>query len=261
MKVIYSSALLLITFCTVFYTACVSQEYPVTENYEETQYKSELTSETYTENQTSLLTDSGEFALASYFKWSSSGLSFSGIRNVYYYGYEIPEADLYDDIRLRVSVWQQLQQETARVSIFDMSEAGHIESPEPTSEGMAPEELPQSYLITGSASITWLKSANSIINHAKFLGGTGYLWSKPADPQIFYLDAGKASSIAVIVSGPINKWNGSVNLDVLWNHTATSRHTVTKERQVTRQVPYQVEHQRTVYKVKQVPFWEIVSSP
>lgn len=261
MKVFYSSAILIVVFCMGLYTACLSQEYPVTENYEETLYKTELSSETYTENETSLHTDSGEFAITSYFKWSSANLSFASVPNVYYYGYDIPGADLYDDIRLRVSVWQQLQQEIARVSIFDMSKTGQIESPLPTSEGMVTEEMPESNLITGGASSTWLKSANSIINHAKFLGGTSYLWSKHSDPQVFYLDAGKASSIAVIVSGPTNKWNGSVDLDVIWSRTSSSQQTVTTERQVTKQVPYQVERQRTVYKIKQIPFWEIMFSP
>ena len=83
MKVIYQFLLLLILVFPLFFIACVSKEYPVTQNYQETQYKTEITTESYTENQTITSIESGEYALVPYFNWSTA--------NFYYYGYEIPD--------------------------------------------------------------------------------------------------------------------------------------------------------------------------
>ncbi|MCX6005704.1 MAG: hypothetical protein NTZ34_00360 [Chloroflexi bacterium] len=253
MKVIYQLLLLLTLVCPLFFIACISKEYPVTQNYQETQYKTEITTESYTENQTTVHTESGEYALTSYFNWSTA--------NFYYYGYEIPEAQSYDNISLRLSIWPQLQYEPVMLHVFDMSKTGQIPSPEPLPADETVSTPPDWYFITGTASDTWLKSANTMINQAKLLGATNCLWSQVADPQIIILKAGKPSSIAIIITEAQNKWNCRVNLDALWSRNTVDYQPVTKQRQVSKQVSFQVERQRTVYQVRQVPFWETVLSP
>jgi len=141
-----------------------------------------------------------------------------------------------------------------------MSETGQIPSPEPLSDADQLTDVPTWYLIKGNASATWLKSANTMINQAKFLGATNCLWSQAANPQVLVLKAGKPSSIALIITEAQNKWNCRVNLDALWSRNTVEYLPVTKQRQVSKQVPFQVELQRTVYQVKQVPFWEIIIS-
>jgi hypothetical protein len=253
MKAIFKLLLLLVLVCPLLLLACISKEYPVTQNYQETQYKTEVTTESYTENQTAVHTESGEYALTPYYNWSTA--------NFYYYGYEIPEAQSYDNISLRLSMWPQLQYEPMMLRVFDMSKTGHIPSPEPLSAEETSPAPPDWYFITGTASTTWLKSANTMINQAKLLGATSYRWSQVADPQVLVLKAGKPNSIALIITQAQNKWNFRVNLDALWSRNTTDYQPVTKQRQLSKQVPFQVERQRTVYQVRQVPFWELIISP
>ena len=253
MKVIRQIFFLLTLVCPLFFIACISKEYPVTQNYQETQYKTEITTESYTENQTIVTSESGEYALTPYFNWSTA--------NFYYYGYEVPDWPPCDNISLRLLIWSQLQHEPVMLRVFDMSKTGHIPSPEPLP---AEEQLPATptwYLITGTASAQWLKSANTMINQAKFLGATSYLWSQVADPQILVLKAGKPSKIAIIITEAQNKWNCRVSLDAIWSRNIVDYQPVTKQRQVSKQVPFQVEQQRTVYQVRQVPFWDTILSP
>jgi len=248
MKVIYKLLILTTLPGLILLTACISKEYPVTETYQETGYRTEMTTEPYTENQTSIQTDSGEFALPCYFNWHTI--------TYHYYGYEIPNSSSYDNISLRLSIWPQLQYEPVMLRVFDMSKTGQIPSPEPLSSEDHSTAQPSWYFFTGSASATWLDTANKMMQQAKFIGATDYLWWRTYDPQIIVLKAGKPSSIAVIITGPQNTWNSRFNLDVIWSRNNTGYSYVTKQRQVSKQVPFQVERQRTVYKVKQVPFWE-----
>jgi hypothetical protein len=253
MKVIYRLLLPAALACTVSFAACMSKEFATTQNYQETQYTTETGTELYTDNQTTIQSESGELPLTPYFNWSTAGF--------YYYGYEIPDAKSYDNMSLRLSIWPQLQYEPALLRVFDMSKTGQIPSPEPLPPEEQLPELPQWYLIKGSASLTWLQSANTMINQSRFLGATNYLFSKSADPQIIVLNASRATSIAIIITGPTNKWNCRINLDALWSRDTLKYEAVTKQRQVSKQVPFQVERQRTVYQTRQVPFWEIILSP
>ncbi len=253
MKVIYRLLLLLTLFCSLFSVACISKQYPVTQNYQETQYKTEITTESYTENQTIVHVESGEYPLTPYFNWNAI--------NFYYYGYEMPEAQSYDNISLRLSIWPQLQYEPVTFRVLDMSETGQIPSPEPLPIAEAVSPAPTWYLITGTASNSWLKSANTMLNQAKLLGATNCHWSQVADPQIIVLKAGKPSSIALIITGAPNKWNCRINLDAIWSRNTIEYVPVTKQRQISKQVPFQVERQRTIYQVRQVPFWETIISP
>jgi hypothetical protein len=253
MKVIRRILLLVIVTFPFVLSACVSREFPVTQNYQETRYRTDTSTETFTENRTTVKSESGEFPIVPYYNWSTSAF--------YYYGYEIPDAQSYDNISLRLSVWQQLQHEPVLLRVFDMTKTGHIPSPEPPPAEEVSTAPPKWYFITGIASPTWLLTANTMIYQSRFLGATNYMFWKREDPQVIQLEAGQAKDIAIIITGPQAKWNCRVTVDVIWTRNTYDSQTVAAQRQVSKQVPYQVESQRTIYETRQVPFWDTFLSP
>lgn len=277
--------LLAIPLMAVF-VSCVSRQYPVTSTYEETAYRTEYVSETYTENETTVETLSGQYVLAPFYSWYSQYVTFSGRTNFWYTAYDVPEYPPYDNIRLKISVWKQLQSESATISVLDMTKGGHLSPPAPSIPGDSGEGQVQWKWITGTGeattlsstsssdsnadsssdtggvvtiggvSDTWLDAANIQVNQALFLGGRSFLWSKEENPQIFELNAGKAQKIGIILCGPEYGWNARVTVSATWSQTTTTGKPVTRERKVEKQVPYTVQKQRTVYETRQVPFWE-----
>jgi hypothetical protein len=286
MKTVNILALMLTPLLLGCVSSCISKEYPVTGTYTETAYRTESVTETYTENETTVDSITDSYELQPFYTWYSQNISFNGQTNFRYLAYEIPQSPPYDNLRLKVSIWKQLQYESASVRILDMTKGGQLTTPAPaiygdTGEGQvkwtwitasttgttpipsssasenASEEV--SGFVMGGASTTWLDMANIQINQAKFLGGRTNIWSRPENPQIFDLDAGKAQKIGVIICGPQNQWNSRVTLEGLFTRDTVSYKTVTRERQMSKQVPYEVQKQKTTYQARQVPFWEIFS--
>ena len=275
------------------FASCISRQYPVTSTYEETAYRTESVSETYTENETSVETVSGQYELTPYYSWYSQNIAFSGKTNVWYLAYDIPQTPPYDNIRLKVSIWKQLQYEAASISVLDETKGGHLSTPAPavtgdtgkgrvkwtwltsTSSGTTTTSSSDSSsgsstdsdsstsasVTTGGVSDTWLDGANVQLNEALFLGGRNYLWSKQEDPQILELNAGSAQIIGVIICGPQNSWNTRTSVTATWSSSITLCHPVTRERKIEKQAPYTVLKQKTTYQTRQAPFWEAFFSP
>ena len=268
-------------------TSCVSREYPVTSTYTETAYRTEYITETYTENETTVDSITDSYELSPFYTWYSQNIAFNGQANFWYIAYDIAQSPPYDNLRLKVSIWKQLQYESASIRILDMTKGGQLSTPAPavygddekgqvewtwitatnsgtvsssggssgsTSDNTSGEAT---VVVTGGASTTWLDMANIQVNQAKFLGGRTNLWSKPENPQVFELEAGKAQKIGIIVCGPQNQWNARITLRATFTHDTVSHKIVTRERQVAVQVPYEVEKQKTIYEARQAPFWEI----
>ena len=269
-------------------TSCISREYPVTSAYTETAFRTEYVTEAYTENETTVDSVSDSYELQPFYTWYSQNIAFNGQTNFWYIAYDIPQSPPYDSLRLKVSIWKQLQYESASIRILDMTKGGQLTTPAPaiygdtglgqvkwtwitaSTTGTSPSSSSSggtsdnasgeatSFTI-GGASTTWLDMANIQINQAKFLGGRTNLWSRPENPQVFDLDAGKAQKIGIIICGPQNGWNARVTLQGTFTRDRMSQKTATGERQVARQVPYEVEKQKTTYETRQVPFWEMFS--
>jgi hypothetical protein len=236
--------------------SCISKEYAVTQNYEETEYRTEYYTEQYTENISVTQPETAEYELVPYYYWSSQELAFKKNGNFWYYGYDLPEFTGNTGARLKIYVWPQLQYEKMSLSIFDMTRAGHIDYPDPIGPtGNSEKGLIEWTWITGSATSTWLDWANERMGHARFLGGRSNIWSNPGEMQLIELDASRARTIAIIISGPRDKWNSSFTLRVAPHDTGVNTPKAA-ERKMTRQVPYQVQKQRTIYELRQVPFWE-----
>jgi hypothetical protein len=289
MKTIHILTLMLPPLILGFASSCISKEYPVTSTYTETAYRTESVTETYTENETTVDSITDSYELQPFYSWYSQDIAFNGQTNFWYMAYDIPQSPPYDNLRVKVSIWKQLQYESASIRILDMTKGGQLTSPAPaiygdTSEGQVKWTwITASTIATGStagsssgsasydtsgdatgfviggASTTWLDMANVQINQAKFLGGRTNLWSRPENPQVFDLDAGKAQKIGIIICGPQNQWNARVTMAGTFTRNAVSYNTVTRERQVSVQVPYEVQRQKTTYQASQVPFWEIFS--
>jgi len=256
-KHIYSVVLISLPVWLVCLPSCISREYAVTQNYEETEYRTEYYSGQYSENVSSGRTEMTEYELVPYYYWSSQDLLFKDVSNLWYYGYDLPEFNGNAGARLKIYIQPQLQYEKMFLSVFDMTAAGHIDYPDPIGPtGNAEKGLIKWSWITGAATSTWLDWANERMSHARFLGGRSNVWSKPGDMQLIELDAGRARTIAVIISGLQNKWNGSFTLGVVPAYDKVDNIQSPGERKIARQVPYQVQKQRTTYEFKQVPFWE-----
>jgi len=289
MKNIDLTARLLPLLLLLLAASCVSKEYPVTSAVTETEYRTEYVTETYTENVTTIDAITNSYELPIYYSWYSQNIAFNGQTYFWYLAYDIPQSPSYDNLRLTISIWKQLQYESASIRILDMTRSGHLSTPAPaiygdtevgqvkwtwitasttgtvsssssTSSGTSDNPTEEATVsTTGGVSTTWLDMANVQINQAKFLGGRTNLWSRPEDPQVFELDAGKAQKIGIIICGPQNQWNARITLRGAFIRNVVSSETVSGERQVAKQVPYEVEKQVTTYQVRQVPFWEVFS--
>jgi len=284
--------LLLLTLpLLIIFASCVSRQYPVTSTYEETAYRTEYVSETYTENETTVETLSGQYELTPFYSWYSQYVAFSGKNNFWYTAYDVPESPPYDNIRLKISIWKQPQYESATISVLDMTEGGHLSTPAPSVPGDSGKGRVKWTWITGTGegttfsssstsgsssdsssdtggsvtvggvSDTWLDAANIQINQALFLGGRTYLWSKEENPQTFELNAGRAQKIGIILCGPLNGWNARATVAATLSRAITSYRPVTGERKIEKQVPYTIQKQKTTYETRQVPFWEGFLSP
>ena len=270
-----------------FTSSCISKEYPVTGTYTDTEYRTEYISETITENETTVDSITASCELQPFYTWYSQNVAFNGQTNFWYLAYDIDQSPPYDNLRLKVLIWKQLQYETASIRILDMTRGGHLTTPAPaiygdtvlgqvtwswitasttgatssSSSGSASDNTSEEATgsTTGGASTTWLDTANVQINQARFLGGRTNLWSRPENPQVFDLDAGRAQKIGIIICGPQNQWNARVTLEGTFTCNTVSHETVTRDRQEAKQAPYEVEKQVTRYETRQVPFWEIFS--
>jgi len=242
--------------------ACLQKEYVLTENYTDTEYRTEYTTEKYSENVTIAVDNTTfEYELKPLFSWFSTLLSFKGIAYIRYCAYDIPDLQQYDGARLKVAVWEQLQYEKMIIRVFDVTATGHIHAPDAyNAEAGAIEGSSDRPWITGKSSATWLDSANSIINGAKFLGGRTNIWSGKENPHILEYDIGKARNIALIINGPLNPWNANVTVSLLLHRTQIENQAVTGERKASIEVPYEVQKQRNKTIVKQVPIWELLFS-
>jgi len=258
---------------------CVTKEYPVTETYYETEYRTEYKTESYSETESVVNTVSGEDTLAPKLYWSSYYLHMrNGFDHLYYSGYELTEFCRHGVVRVEITICKQLQRENIRVVAYDVTKVGHITCPPFPTEVTDSEPTTYSYLeplvseeevdeeeededggipSTWQISSEWLTTANSKLEASHRLDRkTIKAESVLADAAAFGFDAGGAKELAVLVNGPEYPWNAKITVKLLWSDEIIEEKTVTKERQVPYEVPYQVEKQRTVIETKKVAIWD-----
>lgn len=259
--VIAPVSLLLLSAVSLCLSSCLYREYPIIQDYEETEYRTEYLPEHQSENITVAHTGKVEYRLMPYYYWSCMDLNFKGCDNVWYYGYELPEYNDPSISRLKFLFQPQLQFENMYLSVFDVTGTGHIDYPDPiSSTGTSEKGLVDWTFFTGSATSTWLDRANSQLGQARFVGGRSNLWTDPGMSKLIELDAGYARTIAVIISGPVHRWNCDFSLSVMPVYYTTETRLLADQTKSVRHVPSQVKKQKVVYEFRQIPFWEIIFS-
>lgn len=229
----------------LFVTSCVTREVPVVETYYETEYRTEYRTETYTETVDAVVDSrQGKKYLSPKIKWYTDLISpgFEGSGGTYYYGYQLDSSGhSKTQVEIRISPGAQAQKGLVRV--YDLTGIGQI-PPRPT---------PYMKLWYEPEELNWLNSLNYTLSTARMLGelrtGVGM------DDYIVF-DADGIMEFGIFAT----TWHAysisSVRLT--WVNEVIGKTTVTKEREVPYQVPYQVEKQRTVTKIQKVPVWEVI---
>jgi hypothetical protein len=217
------------------------------ETYYDTEYRTEYRTETYTETVDAVVeSKQGKKYLSPIIKWHTNLVSsgFEGSGGTYYYGYRL-EPSGYSKAQVEIRVSPGAQQQKGLVRVYDLTGIGQIPPrPTPFKEwymGLYPEEL------------DWVNKFNYLLSKARLLGevrtGTGM-----SDYIVFDADGIREFGIFATT------WHiyplSSVYL--IWVDEVIGKTTVTRERQVPYQVPYQVEKQRTVTEIQKVPVWEVI---
>ena len=241
--------------------SCVPLQYPVKETYYETGFVTENRTETYDETVAVVKTVSGEEPLIPYVVWSNPSLSFKGNKFIWYYGYRLPGTDARATEKIRITLLKQDYYEYAVISLFDMAPRGQVLQPPviaPT-EPLQPPTVEWLWISKeGDASTlsNWLNTANIKFNFARFLGAQSDLWMNRGSAYSIDFDTRGARDIAVVIAAPTIPQNARHSAYLIWTDNVRENVTRTMERQVPYQVERMIEKQRTVYKVRQVPFWE-----
>jgi hypothetical protein len=227
----------ILMICLVFSASCVNKEVPVTETYYETQYKTE----TYTETENIVVhTSEGETYLAPISTWHA-GIYFvtSGGAGTYYYGYQIDTSE-HTKSQIEIALSSAPTAYDINVRVYNLTGVGQIPNM-PTTLAVWRETNPKTGgLWTTREEQTWLDNVNAL---------SQLKTTEVGDNKISF-DAKGIGEFAIFA----NTFNPSSILSVKleWSNDITEQRAVIKERQV----PYEVEKQRTILQTKKVPFWE-----
>ena len=241
--------------------SCVPVQYPVRETYYETGFVTENRTETYEESVPVVKTVSGEEPLIPYVVWSNPGLSFKGNKFIWYYGYRLPGTASHSEEKIRISLYKQDYYEYSVISLFDMAPRGQVLRPPSIapSDPQQPPAVEWRWISAEGDSSTisnWLNTANIKFNFARFIGAQSDLWMNRGSAYSIDFDTRGARDIAVVISAPTIPQNARYSASLAWRDSITENVTRTMERQVPYRVEQRTEKQRTVYKTRQVPFWE-----
>jgi len=240
--------LFVVVISLVFTISCVSKEVPVSETYYETAYRTE----TYaTTEDIVTFQKCGEDFINPKVEWCAPDLHPS----IAYFGCQIPYhtsnhiiITLNDSSYLNYSttaydIEEQIGPPPARAVVG----FGNWEYESGS------EDFPWSHELKD-----WLAVANSKLASAKKLGSwSSTIWSTTMRPKKntlnqLELDFNGAKDLAIVSF--MVELQPVQEVKIAWCDNVTEKKTVTKERQV----PYQVEKQRTVTQTKKVPFWETI---
>jgi hypothetical protein len=243
--------------------SCVPVQYPVKETYYETVLISENRTETYDETVAVVKTLSREEALMPYVVWSNPSLKFKGNKFIWYYGYKLPDSGTHTAEKIRIALYKQDYYEYAVISLFDMAPRGQVLQPPSISpsDPLQPPDVERTWITKDGDTTTlrdWLNLANIKFNFARFIGAQSDLWLNRGSAYDIEFDTRGARDIAVVIAAPTMPQNARFSAFLHWTDNITENVTGTMEHQVPYQVERRVEKQRTVYKIRQVPIWEIL---
>lgn len=250
--------------------ACVSKEYLVTETYCETQYETRYKMESYTDTEQTVSTIGGKDYLTPETSWYSTDLSIGRYDTVWYFGYTLPTHDISRTemyFRREISqlrgVWITNMSryvwagEDFAVYAYDTGSMEHILKF--SSSWRQPEDFeyhrswPYTTFGEPDRLDVWCSWVNSQLSEAKALDEGTY-----EGGEALSLQTTGVTKLAVLVAGVNPVWSPISSTKLIWSDEVIEEKTVTKERQVPYEVPYQVEKHRTVTETRQVPFWEAI---
>ena len=263
---------ILIGIVLLLFPSCVTQEYTVTETYYETEYRTRYKTETYTETENLVTPVAGEDILTPKVQWRNRGLamtepsyrSFSSWRDpawpdILYFGYELPNHDA-SHIEVYFAKlptnWNAQGPFRGRVWVYDLTGLEHISNCSTTSPEFGDWEEQTNSTLQRATELSEDESASPVTSShleypALIYDTTGVTDLAIIRPLSYYSPYAYSSDKPS--SGPTVK-----HVKLVWTDEVIEQTTVTKERQVPYQVPYEVEKQRTVTKTKKVPFWEAI---
>jgi hypothetical protein len=235
---------MLMVISLLLVTSCVTRQVPVVETYSETEYRTEYRTEPHTETVNTVISSKqGVTYLNLQTKWYTDVLApgFEGSGGTYYYDYIIES--FHSKNQVQITLAQNAQEQSGMIRVYDLSVVGPI-PPRPT---------PYKKFFYQPSEISWLNNLNTVLSTSPLLGevqlGTG------AANQIVF-DVNNIKEFGIFAT----TWDAYAirSVKLVWTDEVIEPKTVTGERQVAYQVPYQVEKQRTVYKTETVPFWDAI---
>ena len=240
---------ILIIILLIFALSCVSRQYQVIENYYETAYRTEYKKETYSEMQNVVVNTTKDRAfLNPTVKWNDS-LYFAElgatVPPTFYYGYGLYAGE-HSRSQVEATLSPGVNDQRGYIVILDLASVGQI-PPGPT----------YGWGFIGRATYGgWIAELNAKVRAARVIDR---FWVGPNEIEkrdYIKFDAKGVSEFAIMVTSyyadPI------LSVEITWSDDVIQQRAVTKERQVPYQVPYQVQKQRAVMQIKNVPIWEVI---
>ena len=262
-RLFVATPVILLILCIFYSISCVTIQEPVIQKYIETTYVSENRSETCNEIIPVTRTVMVEEPLIPYVSWSNPRLKFGDHRYLWYYGYDLSKLPVNSPGKLKILLHEQKYYESNVVRAFDMTPRGQIlRPPQISAADMAnPPQVSWTWItMEGDTSSmdNWINLANIKLNYAHFLGGQANLWSRDSIGQVLELNTRGAEEIAIVISGPTIPQNARFTASLEWEQTTSESQASTGERQFPYQREIKTEKERTIFKARQVPFWELL---
>jgi hypothetical protein len=230
----------------VFTVSCVTKEVPMTETYYETEYNTESYIEVGEEQQEDLMPKWTQQAYA-----YLAGFKFGELGESHYDGYEISTAKLSkSQVKL---ILDSLSQKPAHfgpwaIQVVDLTGLGLLTAPPPRNpwEEKTVWENGVKKIIVSPKTQEWLDNLNAITTDPK--RAISFTTSEDNLGLEIMVDVTGVEEFMVITCTIQDRYPVIEKVQLIWSEE------VTKERQV----PYQVEKQRTVVQTEKVPFWQTI---
>lgn len=229
--------------------ACVAKEFPVTETYEDIEYKTEYTTETYTEVEKVVIEGGkGRDNLRPVSKWFNSLYysQYKPIRATYYYGYFIgPVPHPKSEVVIHLSRGVRLHE--GIIKVYDLTGLGQIPQQPTSFSNWGP--------VFSYDQARWAADFNRVLGNARVLGEAVM---GPGAPEDITFDARGVREFAILSNSYLD--HAIYYVQLYWADETVEEEVVAKQRQVSHQAPYKVLKQRTVTEARKVPFWEALFS-
>jgi hypothetical protein len=232
--------------------SCVDKLIEETETYYETEYHTEETTETYTVTENVVVeTKSGREYIRPVVKWAGYNLyGTPDINLVRYYGYRIMQAP-HQRIKVKITLAPGALDDNGIFKVFNLTGIGQIP--------VIPTEIYPHYSYWSPNQIDWFHNFYNITGSAPILASaiTGNISPYYEVSRYIEFDAKGVFEFCILAD---TLYYESVDMvQLYWEDDVVAPQEITRERQVSVQVPVQVEKQRTVQKIIQVPIWELFS--